>query len=101
MSKSIAYGHGHNHGDCGIQTGYVSVKTVANEVATFDITFERPFIESPDIVLVSPVTAVPYTAVRYASASNYTATGFKLHIYRTTSTGTGVAWVAIGKMANE
>jgi hypothetical protein len=84
-----------------MQTGYISVKTVANEVATFDIEFEEPFAEPPDIVIVSPVTAVPYTAVRYASASTYTATGFKLHIYRTTSTGTGVAWVAIGKAASK
>ncbi len=97
MNNNIAYGHGHNYQDCGCRFGYISVKTVANEVATFDIEFDEPFKESCDIVIVSPVTAVPYTAVRYASASAYSLTGFKLHIYRTTSTGTGVAWIAFGK----
>lgn len=96
---NIAYGHGHLPEQVGIQTGTVSVTTVANEVATVDVTFPKPFAGVPNIVIVSPITSVPYTAVRYASASNYTKTGFKLHVYRTSSTSMGVAWMAVGKMA--
>ena len=97
MNKNIAYGHGHHFRDCGVRQGYISVKTTANEVTTVDIEFDEPFKESCDIVIVSPVTAVPYTAVRGCTASNYTLTGFKLHMYRTSSTGTGVAWIAFGR----
>lgn len=100
MAKPTAYGHKHYPIDAGMQTGYVTVTTVANQVATVDIKFDRAFVEKPDIVLVSPVTSVPYTAVRGCTASDYTATGFKLHVYRTAATSMGVAWVAIGKMVN-
>ena len=64
MINNIAYGHGHNYKDCGVRHGYISLKTTANEVTTVDIEFDVPFKESCDIVIVSPVTAVPYTAVR-------------------------------------
>ena len=95
---NIAYGHKHRFTDCGIQTGSVIVTPTANEVTTVSVTFPEAFAQIPDCVLVSPVTTVPYTAVRYASASGYTATGFKLHLYRTSAGETTVTWVAFGKM---
>jgi hypothetical protein len=98
MARNIAYGHDHRFTDCGIQTGSVNVTPTANAVTTVSVTFPEAFAEIPDIVLVSPVTTVPYTAVRYASASGYTTTGFKLHLYRTGTGETTVTWMAVGKM---
>ena len=98
MARNIAYGHCHRYGMCGIQTGKVQLTTTANEVTKVAVTFPEAFKEVPDCVLVSPISAVPYTAVRYATASDYTATGFNLNIYRTSATTMTVAWVAFGKM---
>ena len=98
MARNIAYGHDHRFTDCGIQTGSVVVNPVANEVTTVAVTFPEAFAQTPDIVLVSPVTTVPYTTVRYASAAGYTATGFNLHLSRTGTGATTVTWMAVGKM---
>ena len=98
MARNIAYGHEHRYGMCGIQTGSVVVTPVANEVTTVSVTFPEAFAAAPECVLVSPKSTVPYTGVRYATASDYTASGFKLHLYRTGSGETTVTWVAFGKM---
>ena len=74
------------------------VTPVANEVTTVAVTFPEAFAEAPVFVAVSPKTAAPHTAVRYASASDYTTTGFNLHLYRTGTGETTVAWMAVGKM---
>lgn len=98
MARNIAYGHDHRYGDVGIQTGTVTVTPTANAVTTVSVTFPEAFAEAPDFVAVSPVTGVPYTYVRYAAASDYTANGFSLHLYRTNTTETIVAWMAVGKL---
>jgi len=98
MGRNIAYGHDHRYTDCGIQTGSVVITPVANEVTTVNVTFPEAFAVAPEFVAVSPKTAAPYTAVRYASASDYTTTGFKLHLYRTGTGATTVAWMAVGKL---
>ena len=98
MARNIAYGHCHRYGDCGIQTGVAEITPTANAVSTMTVTFPEAFKEVPDCVLVSPKSAVPYTTLRYATASDYTTTGFDLHIYRTSATTTTVTWVAFGKM---
>ena len=98
MARNIAYGHEHRHTSCGIQTGSVKVSPKADKVTTVSVTFPEAFAETPDIVLVSPVTTVPYTGVRYASASDYTTTGFNMHLYRTDTSETTVTWMAVGKM---
>lgn len=98
MARNIAYGHDHRFTDCGIQAGSVVVTPVANQVTTVNVTFPEAFAQTPVCVLVSPVTTVPYEAVRYASASGYTTTGFSLHLYRTGTGSTTVTWVAFGKL---
>lgn len=98
MARNIAYGHDHRYTDCGIQTGEVEVTPVANEVTTVAVKFPEAFAEAPVFVAVSPETSVPYTYVRYAAASEYTATGFKLHLYRTNTTSSIVKWMALGKL---
>lgn len=93
---SIAHGHIHTLEQLGIQTGQVSFTPTENEISTINVTFPKAFAEAPDIVLVSPITTVPYTTVRYVTAANYSATGFTVYVYRTTSTLTAVAWMAVG-----
>ena len=98
MANEIAYGHKHTLRQMGIQTGQISVYPTANEVSSFSVTFPRAFSSVPDIVIVSPITTVPYTTVRYVTAADYSTTGFTLYVYRTTGTLTVVAWMAVGTM---
>lgn len=98
MARNIAYGHDHRYTDCGIQAGSVSVAT-SSGLTTVSVTFPEEFAEAPVFVAVSPRSAAPYTGVRYASASDYSTTGFKLHVYRADdATNTTVTWMAVGKM---
>lgn len=96
---TLAYGHTHTLDQLGIQTGQISVYPTANEVSSFSVTFPQAFDYTPDIVIVSPITTVPYTTVRYVTAADYTSTGFTLYVYRTTGTLTVVAWMAVGSMS--
>lgn len=94
--QPIAYGHTHTLEQLGVQIGTVEMTPTANEISSVWVDFPRPFSKPPSIVIVSPVTTVPYTTVRYATAADYTETGFKLYVYRTTSTLTVVSWMAVG-----
>jgi hypothetical protein len=98
MANEIAYGHKHTLRQMGIQTGQVSMTPTANTISTINVTFPEAYSEVPDIVIVSPITTVPYSTVRYVTAANYTTTGFTLYVYRTTSVLTAVAWMAVGKL---
>lgn len=95
----LAYGHTHSLEQLGMQTGQITVTPAANTTSAFSVTFPKAFAEVPDIVIVSPITTVPYTTVRYVTAANYTTTGFTLYVYRTTETLTAVAWMAVGKLS--
>lgn len=68
--------------------------TAAGVVTTLDVTFSEAFAFTP-AVIVTPVTTVPDTL--NAAPSDITTTGFKLQLYRTGTTTTGVQWLAIGK----
>lgn len=82
----------------GIQTGSVTITPAADTVSSQKVYFPKAFKSAPAIVIVSPQTSVPYTYVRYATASDYTKDGFTLYIYRTNSTSTVVKWIAVGSL---
>lgn len=81
----------------GIQTGSVTITPAANTISSVNVTFPKKFAAAPDIVIVSPLSGVPYTTLRYATAADYTASGFTLYVYRTTATSTVVNYMAVGK----
>ena len=68
--------------------------TAAGVVTTADVTFPEAYAYTP-AVMVTPVTTVPNTIS--AAPSDITTTGFKVQLFRTGTTTTGVQWVAIGK----
>lgn len=82
----------------GIQTGSITVTPTADAISSYKINFPKAFKSVPAIVIVSPQTSVPYTYLRYATASEYTTSGFTLYIYRTNSTSTVVKWMAVGEL---
>lgn len=82
--------------ECGLSS--VKTATTANTNVNRDITFEKPFSESP-IVLATVVSSNP--ATNRASVVMVTETGFRLVTNRTSSIQAGQGddayWVAIGK----
>lgn len=74
-----------------VKTGYATTHPVANENTSQHIDFDEPFPSRP-VVLTNPLTGVP--GIVRTAATNITADGFDLVIFRTTSTQTGVDWLA-------
>lgn len=74
-----------------VKTGYATTHPVANENVSQHIDFDEPFPSRP-VVLTNPLTGVP--GIVRTSATNITADGFDLVIFRTSSTQTGVDWLA-------
>ena len=68
--------------------------TAAGATTTLEVTFPEAFAFTP-AVMVTPVTTVPDTLS--AAPSDITTTGFKMQLFRTGTTATGVQWLAIGK----
>ena len=75
----------------------MTITPTADAVSSVNVAFPKSFAAAPDIVIVSPLSAVPYTTLRYATAADYTKDGFTLYIYRTTATPTIVNYMAVGK----
>lgn len=75
--------------------GDVSVPGVAGERQAIPITFPPGTFSMPPDVLLNAKTAQP--ALVHYTATDITKDGFTLWFVRDTATGTGVAWVAIGK----
>lgn len=79
----------------GINVGYTTIVVTANVVSTAVISG----LTTPGtnfIVMALSGSTVPGERVEEVSASNVTATGFDLHIYRNNNVNTAVAWMHIG-----
>lgn len=74
-----------------VKTGRVTMHPVANGNTSEHVEFDEPF-ESAPFVVTNPLTAAP--SIVRTSATNITADGFDLYIFRTNATQTGVAWMA-------
>ena len=64
---------------------------VANGNMAEHVEFDEPF-ESAPFVVTNPLTAAP--SIVRTSATNITADGFDLYIFRTNATQTSVSWMA-------
>lgn len=58
------------------------------------LTFATAFDDTPVVMLTLSSTA-PYNVI--VGASDVSATGFTLNLFRTTTTTTNVMWIAMGK----
>jgi hypothetical protein len=77
-----------------VASGIVTITPVANAATTVSITFPAGRFTSPPHMQVTANTAVAGT-VQEVSASNVTATGCDISIYRSNVTATGVWWLAV------
>lgn len=81
-----------------IQWGRESITPVANTPTKKDVTFAVAYTDTP-VVITTPQTAVPGTAVTGSAAASITATGFDCYVTRTGTTATSVGWLAVGYKA--
>jgi hypothetical protein len=75
------------------QVGVVKVLTVANTPTTATVTFPRPFVNTP-AVLVTPATTVIGSQVKMVGVSARSTTGFTVSILRSNSVNTSIWWQA-------
>ena len=77
--------------------GTFSIVPVADVPTFLDVTFDTPFPSGvvPEVMLSADTTA-PYTSVRGISATSVTNTGFRAWLTRTTTTTTGLRYLAAG-----
>jgi hypothetical protein len=76
-----------------VESDVVTVTPTANTPTSAPVTFRRPFIRPPTVV-VSPLTTGPGTVVTGTSVSDITTTGFNVWLTRINSTATTVQWIA-------
>lgn len=81
-----------------IQWGRESITPVANTPTKKDVTFAVAYTDTP-VVITTPQTAVPGTAVTGSAAASITATGFDCYVTRTGTTATSIGWLAVGYRA--
>lgn len=81
-----------------IQWGRESITPVANTPTKKDVTFAVAYTDTP-VVITTPQTAVPGTAVTGSAAASITATGFDCYVTRTGTTATSIGWLAVGYKA--
>ncbi|MCD8146006.1 MAG: hypothetical protein LUD84_01805 [Clostridiales bacterium] len=78
-----------------IQQGYVSITpSEANKPTGTEITFDREFSGTPR-VYTQARTSVPGTGVLGTGVSDVTSTGATIYVTRTSTTTTGVNWLAV------
>jgi hypothetical protein len=77
--------------------GSANMATVlANAITTLSITFPTGrFASTPTCVQVTANSGLPGTSITEVSASNVTATGMDINLYRTNATATIIWWMAI------
>lgn len=78
-----------------IQTGKIAITPKPNEPTSGHLTFPRKFRSAP-VVMVTPSSAVPGTAIQGVSAVNVESTGCDVYITRNNNTETNIMWTAIG-----
>lgn len=64
----------------------------ANVVTSIQVTFSKTFTAIPKVV-ATPQTSVPNAC--FASVTNISKTGFKLHLYRGDTNATSIHWIAM------
>lgn len=79
------------------QRGAATVTPVANTPTGLDVTFATPFSTIPSVIVCAN-TAVPGNTVKMPSATNISTTGFRVYVYRTSTTATTVDWIALGRI---
>lgn len=79
------------------QKGTASITPVANTPTSLAVTFGTAFAATP-VVTACPVVTVPGSVVLGAAVTSVTKTGFTAWIYRTSTTATQVAWIALGRL---
>lgn len=67
----------------------------ANEIVTLDVTFPTGRFTQIPIITLTAVSANPGTIVTEVTVGNQTATGFRIYIQRTNTSGTSVQWIAV------
>lgn len=77
------------------QAGLTTVVPVANTATSVQVTFPKPFISTPR-VLVTAQTVVPGSQVKIVWVDSVTTTGFRAWIERSNTTKTTIAWQAYG-----
>lgn len=76
--------------------GTVSITPVANTVTTLAVVFPTGrFSTTPTNVQVTANSGLPGTSITEVCASNVTATGMDISLYRTNATATFIWWLAI------
>lgn len=88
-----------NQGAAGLiaQGGLASITPVANVPTSVSVTFPTPFDSTPTVVTCAGTTA-PGSQVLGTGATEVDSTGCKVWITRTNTTGTGVYWIALGRL---
>ena len=79
------------------KSGTVTITPVANTPTSIAVTFPSAFAATP-VVVACPVVTVPGSAVKGAAVTAATKTGFTAWVYRTSTTATSVAWLALGRL---
>lgn len=88
---------GQSSGALVAKVGRSTITPVANTPTSLNVNFGGSFLAAPIVVAV-PVTTVPGTVVHGVAVTERTTTGFKLWIYRTSSSATDVSWIALGRI---
>lgn len=78
-----------------IQTGKIAITPKPNEPTSGHLTFPKKFRSAP-VVMVTPSSAVPGTAIQGVSAVNVESSGCDVYITRNNNTETNIMWTAIG-----
>lgn len=78
------------------KTGTVSITPVANTPTVGAVSFAAAFSAVPNVV-VCPVDTLIGSQVKCCGISSVTAAGFNARVYRTNTTATTLAWIALGR----
>jgi hypothetical protein len=78
-----------------IQTGKIPITPKPNEPTSQHLTFPKKFKSAP-VVMLTPSSAVPGTAIQGVSAVNVESSGCDVYITRNNNTETNIMWLAVG-----